>query len=98
MCIRDSFPALGLSLTVLDAALLHVVVTVAITPPSTPAKLGVFNGAVALMLLQLGVTDEAAVAGYAILFYLVAIVPPVALGVVAASRSQWRWSAAAPQP
>ena len=50
------------------------------------------------MLLQLGVTDEAAVAGYAILFYLVAIVPPIALGVVAASRSQWRWSSAAPQP
>ena len=92
------FPALGLPLTLLDAALIHVVVTIAITPPSTPAKIGVFNGAVALMLLQLGVTDEAAVAGYAILFYLVAIVPPVALGVVAASRSQWRWSAAAPQP
>ena len=32
-----------------------------------------------------------------ILFYLVAIMPPIALGVVAASRSQWRWSAA-PQP
>ena len=91
------FPALGLPLTLLDAALIHVVVTIAITPPSTPAKIGVFNGAVALLLLQLGVTDEAAVAGYAILFYLVAIMPPIALVVVAASRSPWRRSAA-PQP
>ena len=92
------FPALGLSLTVLDAALIHVVVTVAITPPSTPAKLGVFNGAVALMLLQLGLTDETAVASYAILFYLVAVLPPILFGFVAASRSRWRWSAAVPQP
>ena len=29
------FPALGLPLTLLDAALIHVVVTIAITPPST---------------------------------------------------------------
>ena len=91
------FPALGLSLTVLDAALLHVVVTVAITPPSTPAKLGVFNGAAALMLLQLGLTDETAVASYAILFYLVALLPPILFGIVAASRSRWHWSAAVPR-
>ena len=91
------FPALSLPLTLLDAALIHVVVSIAITPPSTPAKVGVFNAAVALMLLQLGLTDETAVAGYAILFYLVVILPQIALGLVAASRSHWRW-AAAPQP
>ncbi len=91
------FPALSLRLTLLDAALIHVVVSIAITPPSTPAKVGVFNAAVALMLLQLGLTDDTAVASYAILFYLVVIVPQIALGLIAASRSQWRW-AAAPQP
>lgn len=88
------FPALDLPLMLLDAALIHIVVTIAITPPSTPAKVGVFNAAVALMLLQLGLTDEAAIASYAILFYLVAILPPIILGVVAASRSRWHWSAA----
>lgn len=88
------FPALGLSLTLLDAALIHVAVSIAITPPSTPAKIGVFNGAAALMLWQFGVADETAVAAFAILFYLVAIIPPVALGIIAASRSQWRWSPA----
>ncbi len=91
------FPALGLPLTLLDAALIHVVVSIAITPPSTPAKIGVFNAAVALMLVQLGLTDATAVAGYAILFYLVVILPQIALGLVAASRSHWRWTAA-PQP
>jgi len=91
------FPALGLPLTLLDAALIHVVVSIAITPPSTPAKIGVFNAAVALMLVQLGLTDATAVAGYAILFYLVVILPQIALGLVAASRSHWRW-AATPQP
>ncbi|HOU40217.1 MAG TPA: lysylphosphatidylglycerol synthase transmembrane domain-containing protein [Promineifilum sp.] len=88
------FPALGLPLTLLDAALIHVVVSIAITPPSTPAKVGVFNAAVALMLVQLGLTDETAVAGYAILFYLVVLVPQIALGLVAASRSHWHWAAA----
>jgi uncharacterized protein (TIRG00374 family) len=85
------FPALDLPLTMLDAALVHVVVTLAITPPSTPAKIGVFNGAAALLLWSLGLTDEAAIAGYAILLYLVVIVPQIILGLVAASRSKWRW-------
>ena len=92
------FPALGLSLTLLDAALIHVVVSIAVTPPSTPAKLGVFNAAAALTLLQLGVADETIVAGYAILFYLVVIVPQIVFGLIAASRSHWHWPAAAPQP
>lgn len=91
------FPALRLPLGLLDAALIHVAVSIAITPPSTPAKIGVFNAAVALMLVQLGLTDATAVAGYAILFYLVVILPQIALGLVAASRSHWRWTAA-PQP
>lgn len=89
------FPALGLSLTWLDAALIHVAVSIAITPPSTPAKIGVFNGAAALMLWQFGLRDETAIAGYAILFYLVVIGPQIILGMVAASRNKWRWSAAA---
>jgi len=90
------FPALDLRLTLLDAALIHLVVSIAITPPSTPAKIGVFNAATALMLVQFGLTDEAAVAGFAILFYLVVIAPQIVLGIVAASRTKWRWSAVAP--
>ena len=90
------FPALGLPLTVLDAALIHIVVSLAIAPPSTPAKIGVFNGAAAFMLWQSGLTDEAAVAGYAILLYLVVVAPQIVLGIIAASRSKWRWRSVLP--
>lgn len=88
------FPALGLRLSVLDAALVHIVVSIAIVPPSTPAKLGVLNGAAALTLWQLGVRDETAVATYSILLYLVVVLPQIVLGLVAASRTKWRWQAA----
>lgn len=90
------FPALGLPLGVLDAALVHIAVSIAITPPSTPAKIGIFNGAAALALWQLGVSDETRIAGYAILLYLVVVGPQLALGFVAASRTKWRWHAGMP--
>lgn len=85
------FLALDLPLTFIDAALVHIVITIAIVPPSTPAKLGVLNGAAALTLWQLGINDEAQIAGYAILLYLVVIIPQVLLGLIAASRTKWRW-------
>lgn len=88
------FPALHLPFNLLDAALIHIVVTIAIVPPSTPAKIGVLNGAAALALWQLGLTDESAIAGYAILLYLVVVVPQLVLGLIAASRSKWRWQSA----
>ncbi len=87
------FPALNLPLSLLDAALIHIAVSIAITPPSTPAKIGVFNGAAALMLWQFGLTDETLIAGYAILLYLVVVGPQIALGLIAASRTNWRWNA-----
>lgn len=85
------FRAFDLPLTFVDAALVHIVITIAIVPPSTPAKLGVLNGAAALTLWQLGITDETQIAGYAILLYLVFIIPQVLLGLIAASRTKWRW-------
>lgn len=90
------FPALDLPLTFLDAALIHIVVSIAIAPPSTPAKIGVFNGAAALMLWQFGLSDETAIAGYAILLYLVVVAPQILLGLVAASRSKWHWQTGIP--
>lgn len=90
------FPALSLPLDFLDAALMHIVVTIAIVPPSTPAKIGVLNGAAALTLWQLGITDETAIATYTILLYLVVVVPQIILGLMAASRTKWRWQTAVP--
>ncbi len=89
------FLALSLPLTFLDAALVHIVVSIAIVPPSTPAKIGVLNGAAALVLWQLGVRDEANIAAYAILLYLVVVVPQIILGLIATSRTKWSWQMAA---
>ncbi len=90
------FLALSLPLTLLDAALVHIVVSIAIVPPSTPAKIGVLNGAAALVLWQLGVPDEANIAAYTILLYLVVIIPQIILGLIATSRTKWSWQMVAP--
>lgn len=91
------FPAFDIPLSFVQAALLHIVVSVASVPPSTPAKIGVFNGVVAFMLLGLGVENEAAIVSYAIVFHLVVIVPQIAFGSIAAARTNWRWQKTAEQ-
>lgn len=87
------FPAFGLPFGLLEGALLHVVVSVVTTPPSTPAKIGVFNSAVALLLLSLNAANEAAVVGYSIAFHLVVMLPQIILGSIAAARTRWRLAA-----
>lgn len=90
------FPALNIPLDFLDAVLVHIVVTIAIVPPTTPAKIGVLNGAAALALWQLGMTDETQIAGYSILLYMVVVIPQIILGLIAASRTKWRWQQTIP--
>ncbi len=85
------FMAFDLPFGLVEAAVIHVVVTIVTTPPSTPGKIGVFNGAVALVLLSYGLADEAVIISYSIVFHLVVIVPQIALGSIAASRTDWRW-------
>jgi uncharacterized protein (TIRG00374 family) len=85
------FASFDLELSLVQAALIHVVVTIAITPPSTPGKLGVFNGIVAIMLYSFGVSDDAAIISYSIVFYLVAILPQILLGSIAAAKTDWQW-------
>lgn len=83
--------AFGIRLGFVEAAVIHIVVTIATTPPSTPGKIGVFNGAVALTLLSFGITDEPIIIGYSIMFYLVVVVPQIVLGIIAAARTDWHW-------
>ncbi len=83
--------AFGLSLGFAKAALIHIVVMIALTPPSTPGKIGVFDGAAAFTLFRFGIESQAVIAGYTLIYHLVAVLPPVLLGMVAASRTNWRW-------
>jgi uncharacterized protein (TIRG00374 family) len=85
------FGAFDFELTLIEAALIHVVVTIATTPPSTPVKIGVFNGAAAVMLYSFGVSNDSAIIGYSILFYLVVIIPQIVLGSIAAIKTDWHW-------
>jgi len=85
------FPALNIPLGISDAMLIHVVVTLALVPPTTPGKLVVFDGTVAFLLRQLGVEAGAVIAAYTIVYHLVILLPQIALGSAAASRTDWHW-------
>jgi hypothetical protein len=91
------FASFGFELNLVQAALIHVVVTIAITPPSTPGKLGVFNGVVAIMLYSFGASDDAAIISYSIIYYLVAIIPQILLGSIAAAKTDWHWQGSVEQ-
>jgi glycosyltransferase 2 family protein len=95
------FPAFGLPFGLLEAVLINLVVTVAaVIPVPTPGRIGVFEFAVMFMLRQFGYSDEATAFSYAVVFHLLIIGPQIVLGVIAAWRTNWRWSktAVSPQP
>jgi uncharacterized protein (TIRG00374 family) len=89
------FPAFGIQLGLAEAAVIHVATSLALVPPSTPAKIGVFDGVVAFLLVWFDLENEGLIAAYTILFHLVVIVPQIIFGSMAASRTQWRWQATA---
>ena len=85
------FLAFDLPLGLARAALIHIVVMIALTPPSTPGKIGVFDGAAAFTLIWFGIQSEAIIASFTITYHLIAVLPPVLLGMIATSRSNWQW-------
>lgn len=85
------FVAFDLPLGWVEAAIIHTAVTIALVPPTTPGKIGVFDGVTAFFLLQFGLEDEAIIISYTLLYHLIAVLPLILLGVMAASRSRWRW-------
>jgi glycosyltransferase 2 family protein len=72
-----------------EATLLNLVLSIGLVPPSTPAKVGVFEWLVALTLKQLGMVDDALILSYAIVYHLAAVLPQIVLGSIAAARTQW---------
>lgn len=80
------FPALHIPFGLMEATALHIGVSLASTPPSTPGKIGVFNAAAALLLLHFGLTDEALIISYTLLFHLVVILPQLLFGGLAAHQ------------
>ena len=78
------FPALDISLGLVAAAAIHVVLTLGTLPPSTPARVGVFEFLVAFMLRFFDIENSAVILTYTIIFHLVVVIPQLILGGVAA--------------
>lgn len=85
------FPAFHLNLGLLESALLTIVVMLAITPPSTPGKIGVLNGAAALTLFGFGIRDNALIVSYSTVYYIILVLPVIIFGGLAVSRTKWKW-------
>ena len=80
------FPAVDISLGLAPAAAIHVVLTAGTVPPSTPAKVGVFEFLVAFMLRFFGLENSATIVAYTIIYHLVVVIPQIVLGGIAAAR------------
>ena len=80
------FAAVRLPLGLGEAVVLHVVLTVGSVPPTTPLKMGVFEGLVVFLLQQMGVLDDAAAFTFAFLWHISLIGPQVFLGSLAAAH------------
>ncbi len=86
------FAAFGLPFGPVEAALIHLITTVAsVLPVPIPARLGFFEAAVIFMLTQLQISNDAVSLSYALVFHLVVILPQIILGALAASRTNWHW-------
>jgi uncharacterized protein (TIRG00374 family) len=82
--------AFDIPLGLKEAALLHLVLIIGLIPASTPANVGIFEGLVAFMLYQFGLTDSATIISYAIVYHLVVVLPQIILGSLTVVRSNWR--------
>jgi hypothetical protein len=80
------FSAFDIALGLAPAAAIHVVLTAGTLPPSTPAKVGIFEFLVAFMLRSFGVENSATILTYTIFFHLVVVIPQIAFGSIAAAR------------
>ncbi|MDX1664021.1 MAG: lysylphosphatidylglycerol synthase transmembrane domain-containing protein [Candidatus Promineifilaceae bacterium] len=81
------FPAFDLAPELLPAATLHAVLMVGTLPPSTPAKVGVFEFLVVYTLRTVtDVESESLLLAYALIFHLVVILPQIIFGGIAAVR------------
>jgi glycosyltransferase 2 family protein len=85
------FWAFNLPLRLVDAVLINLVVLLVSTPPSTPGKIGVVNGAAALLLISFGVSSDAVIFSYTTVYYLVVVAPIILFGGLAVSRTNWQW-------
>lgn len=69
-----------------EAILLHLILILGQIPASTPANVGIFEGLVAFTLNQFGLSNNAAILSYAIVYHLVVVMPQIILGSLSVIR------------
>ena len=85
------FRAFGLSLGIAEAMLLNIAVVLGLSLPGAPGRVGLFEGVVYAMLAYFGVADESIQLGYAIIFHVVVLAPPLLIGTILAVTSGYNW-------
>lgn len=80
------FSSFNIPLGLQEATLLHLSLIIGQIPASTPGNVGIFEGVVVFMLNQFGLTNNAAILSYAIIYHLVVVMPQIFLGSVSVIR------------
>jgi uncharacterized protein (TIRG00374 family) len=75
-----------------EAVFLNLVISIGSAPPSTPGKVLIFETLVVVTLRRLGLTDNATMLSFAILYHLVVALPQIALGGLSLLRGGLHFS------
>ncbi len=90
------FFAFDLPLNLAQAALIQLGLGLGLAVPSTPAKIGIFEGIVFTILGSIGIKDETPRLSYALVFHAVVLLPQIIFGGIAAARANARRPRRAP--
>ncbi len=83
--------AFGFNLTFANAALINFAAFFGILIPAGAINIGVQELLISVVLAQLGIADEAAALGYALVYRAVVIIPPLLIGGIVAMTLRWNW-------
>ncbi len=84
------FRAFNMPYGIAEALLMNAVVTLSISVPSAPGRIGTFESFVFAVLFLLGFGDEAVSLAYALVYHAVVVVPTLIIGGVTLALSDWR--------
>ncbi len=84
------FLAFDMPFGIAEALLMNAVVTLSISVPSAPGRIGTFESFVFAVLFLLGFGDEAVSLAYALVYHAVVVVPTLIIGGITLALSDWK--------
>lgn len=85
------FRAFNMPFGVVEALLMNAIVTLSISVPSAPGRIGTFESFVFAVFLLLGFQDESISLAYALVYHAVVVVPTLIIGGITLSLSDWKF-------